>query len=462
MLTDFNSIVMLVIGVPIGLALIFFLVIASIWFVRFSAEHRTFGAAVFIFAYLLEAALGSAPSLDFGLSISTNDAAVIIVLLALLVRSTGRMLPLHRPILLVWLGFSAIIVMNLMVGLGTYGAAAGVEIRPTFGFLVAATYFCMNDFTQDEVQRMARWCTWAGYGLLCIALYRWVSFAVGLEALSSIQKVGAGNEFRALRSDAAFFVAMVSLGQFLVWLRGRGTRLAGFHALAFGVFALVLQHRSVWVSYALVMLLVLLHQHKYLYRRLPVLITFFLVAIVAAAIATTFGIFDRLFDSLIESAVSMADSNSTATDRLGAWDTLLSEWVNSGTWEILFGFPFGYGFRWYINHVPVDFTPHNFYVLVLLRAGICGFLLFLVSSIAACVHALSVRTRSETDDLIARCLGFMLFAALVYYIPYGGILTHGSITGLAMGLLIHNTRELRTGVERSTVANSSLFRANRR
>lgn len=436
-MTQFASIAVLLIAVPLGLLLVFLASVGTVRLALISAEHRSFGAAVLLLAYLIETALVTAPSVEVGLNISSNDVAALLMLLALFIGAATRPLPLRQPLFLAWLGFAAIILMNLALGLDTHGARAGVEIRPTFGFLVATLYFCIIDFTPDELRRMARWCTLAGYGVVGIALYRWIGFATGLIPLSAIVEVGAGNEFRVLRSDAAFFLAMLSLAHFLLWLRGSGSRLAGFHALLFGLLVVVLQHRSAWGAYALGMSLVLVHQHRHLWRRLPFMLAFSLLAGGALAIAATLGAFDQLVDSLVESLVSVGHANSTATDRIAAWDTLLSEWKGADGWDILFGFPFGHGFRWYINHTPVDFQPHNFYVFLLLRTGACGLLLFLVVSTATCLHALGTETRGETDELLVRCLGFIMFSMLVYYIPYQAISIHGALTGLAIGLFIH-------------------------
>jgi O-antigen ligase len=451
-MTPLASIALLVIAVPLGLLLVFGASVGTVRLALISAEHRTFGAGVLLVAYLIEAALVTAPSVEVGLNISTNDVAALLMLLALFIGAASRPLPLRRPVFLVWLGFAAIILMNLAIGLDKYGKPAGVEIRPTFGFLVATLYFCVIDFTQEEILRMARWCTVAGYGLAGIALYRWIGLAAGSVPLSSIVEVGAGNEFRALRADGAFFLAMLSLGHFLLWLRGRGSRLAGFHALLFASLVVVLQHRSAWAAYALGILLVLVHQHRHLWRRLPFILTFCLLAGGAMAIAATFGVLDHLAEALVESVVSVGNANSTATDRIDAWDTLLSEWRGADDWDILFGFPFGHGFRWYINHAPVDFQPHNFYVFLLLRTGACGLFLFLIVSTVTCLHALAATTRGETDDLLVRCLGFVMFATLVYYIPYQAISIHGALTGLAIGLLIHRPRVRADGVRRSAIA----------
>ena len=436
-MTPVATAALLLIAVPLGLLLVFLACVGTIRLALISAERRTFGAAVLLLAYLIETALVTVPSVELGLNISSNDVGALLMVLALLIGAATRPVPLHQPLFLIWLGFAAIVLMNLAIGLDLHGARAGVEIRPTFGFLVASLYFCVIDFTQDELLRMARWCTLAGYGLVGIALYRWIGFATGSIPLSAIVEVGAGNEYRVLRSDAAFFLALLSLAHFLPWLRGGGSRLAGLHALLFGGLVVVLQHRSAWGGYALGMLLVLVHQHRHVWRRLPILLGFTMLAGGTLAIAATLGAFDALAQSLVESLVSVGQANSTATDRIDAWDTLLSEWKGADGWDILFGFPFGHGFRWYINHTVVDFQPHNFYVFLLLRTGACGLLLFLVVSATVCLHALGTETRGGMDELRVRCLGFITFSMLVYYIPYQGIAIHGALTGLAIGLLLH-------------------------
>jgi hypothetical protein len=50
------------------------------------------------------------------------------------------------------------------------------------------------------------------------------------------------------------------------------------------------------------------------------------------------------------------------------WEALLSVWISSSPGTVLFGYPYGTSFRRVVDGVVAEYSPHNFYVQMLLRA----------------------------------------------------------------------------------------------
>ena len=406
--------------------------LGSIWLLRTSANRSTLCVGLLLASLLLETALVEPPALDVGMQIYLLDVIALVMVATLITSFVFRQLAIRGLPTVLWLAFGLLMVVSFVEGVQLYGKTAGVDVRPNIYFWIAGLYCCLVEFTERDVRQMARWCVWTAYGLVGIAAYRWVGWLVGFVPLSAIAEVGAGNEFRALPSGAAFCVAAVGLLQFMAWMRGSGSRFSGLHALVFAVVVVVLQHRSVWMAAAVGYLFVLVPQRGHMPSRMLWLIGLFFVVGLGVAIATQMGVLDRLAASLWESTISIADPKSTTTDRVFGWEALLSDWIESPLGTILFGYPYGTSYRRVVDRIVVEYSPHNFFVQLLLRVGLVGTLLFTAAMLMTMVHALSAKVESEFEHLLLRGTGLVMLASLVYYVPYQAFYVHGAVTGMAM------------------------------
>ena len=380
------------------------------------------------------------PYVQAGLQIYHNDAISIIVLLAAIVSFAHRPLPLYETPFLLWLGFGITIIASFVVGLNEYGRYAGTEVRPYFYMWVAGLYCAISNFSEDDLSRIARWCLWTAYVVIGIALYYWIAVEVGFVNRQEFYDETDTATFRPVAAHAALFVAAVGLVQTMVWLRGSGTRLAGLHAAVFFAFIIIMQHRSVWIAAAVGLLSVLMLERRLLPRRFGLLLGFALSITLAIAVAATFGVFDDLAQRLLVSTVSMTDSGGTFAARADSWDRLLESWLEAQSYTLLFGFPFGKGYVRMFNGMVIDFAPHNFYLDLILRVGIVGAILFVVASGMVIVHGLRVKCATEFEYVLARGLGVVLLAAMVFCVVYPSNYTLCAATGVAMAQMIRQRR----------------------
>ena len=403
---------------------------------RASIHRKTLCIGLLLLNLLVETALVAPPSIDAGLQIYSTDVIALLMLGTLLSAFVFKQLALRGLPTVLWLAFGLVMLISFVDGMQLYGKTAGVDVRPNVYFWIAGLYCCLIQFDEHDIRQMGRWCLWAAYGLIGVAAFRWMGYLVGFVPLSAIVEVGAGSEFRALSSSEAFCVAAVGLVQFMAWLRSSGSRFSGVHALAFAIVVVVLQHRSVWAAAAVGYAAVLLQQRGHMVQRLPWLIGICLVAGAGLTAALQMGLFDRLAATLWESTISVADPRSTTTDRMFGWEALMSDWIESSPGTVFFGYPYGTSYRRVIDRVVVEYSPHNFYVQLLLRSGVVGTSLFILATLMAMCHALFARVESESEHLLLRGLGVVLLASMVYYVPYQGFYVHGAITGLALAQLI--------------------------
>ena len=95
---------------------------------------------------------------------------------------------------------------------------------------------------------------------------------------------------------------------------------------------------------------------------------------------------------------SLADSSSNLTTfiaRSGSWIQYLNSFRNWDLVDQLLGKPFGTGWGRYdgANNLWVEFNPHNWYLILLLRTGFVGAVLFIILYIKKVVVAIKVGPR---------------------------------------------------------------------
>jgi hypothetical protein len=425
-------------GALVGSVAVFAIALALVWFMLVSGSRHILCSAYILIAFLFEIWMVKQPYVEVGLQLYPNDVMSLVVLASIVISSFSRPLPVNAAPTMVWLAFGAVMVGSLLQGLVYYGKAAGTEVRDYFYFWAVGLYFLVTPWTREDLTRVARWYHWGGYALIGIALYRWIGLAVGFVPESLLLEVGVTSVFRALPSHAAFYLAMAGLFHLLAWLRDAGTRWSAVHATVFLGLSVILQHRSVWIATAVAMLAVIVMERRKLGRRLPVLLALGGVGLTAVGIAAALGWLDEFADAMVKSVVSVLDSRSSVTDRVFGWGSLVEDWAGSSIGTLLLGFPYGHGWRRVIDGRVIEFSPHNFYVDLLLRVGFIGVTLMLVATLMAMVHNFSRSAANEGEYLVRRGLAVVLLANLVFYVPYSGTYMHGAITGLALGLMLRS------------------------
>lgn len=427
-------------ALAVGAVAVVLLTALMVWFFIKSTATRVVPVGLLLFGFCLEVYFFKQPFIQIGLQIYPNDMISVFVLLAAVVGFAYRPLPINDSPFLLWLAFGVTMIMSFVLGLADYGRYAGTEVRPFFYMWVAGLYCCVAGFDEADLKRIGRWCVWASYALMAIALYYWVAIEIGFVNRQAVFEEPDTAVFRPVGSHGTFFVAAVALVQTMAWLRGTGSRWSGWHAAFFIAFTVIMQHRSVWIAAAVGLLAVFALERRHLPRRFALLLGFVLTLTFAISVAIAFGFLDELGRRLLESTVTMADDEGTFAARVDGWVRLWEGWIAAPLQTLLFGYPFGHGYTRLFNGVVIEFAPHNFYLDLLLRVGIIGTILFLLPTGMAVAHGLRVKTSSEFDYLLARGLGVGLLASLVYFIAYPSYYIIGGATGLALAHLIHHRR----------------------
>jgi hypothetical protein len=394
--------------------------------------------ALLLAGFCLEVYFFKQPSVQVGLQIYPNDLISVLVLSAAIIGFAYRPLPITDSAFLLWLGFGVMMILSFAVGLSAYGRAAGTEVRPFFYMWVAGLYCCVTQFDEQDLRRIARWCLWACYALMAIALYYFVAVEIGFVNRQEVFEEPNTAVFRPVGSHGAFLVGCVGLAMTMAWLRGTGTRHSGLHAAILLGFVVILQHRSVWIAIGIGLLLILILERRHLPRRFALILGFSMVMTFGLAVAAAFGYLDELTASLTQSTVTMADSDGTFAARVDGWVRLLENWLGADVVTWLIGFPFGHGYTRLYNGVVIEFAPHNFYLDLILRVGIIGAILFLIPTLLAVVHGLTADTPTEFDYMLSRSLGVALVASLVYFLAYPSYYLIGAATGVALAHLIRH------------------------
>lgn len=373
-------------------------------------------------------------ALKLGLLVYPADLAAAIFFFAFLYRvfflGKGGLVPRAWWIL-------GAVQMGLFVwGLAQNGTGAGVDYRQHFYVWIGAAYLATFEYDAARAQRFMRWLLPLAIALSCVAIYRWIMGAMDWQFQSELDRlITTGISFRVIWAAPTFMIAMAMLVAIYYAITDRGKFGYWFWVLTFGMMVLVLQHRSVWAA-ALVgvgVLVFLLTRHQAGKMGKVLFLGFALFAIVSIGLTSLKGVSESV---QTQSSRAFSVTEGTFAGRVGGWQFLLKDWLNSGSpITYLVGKPFGSGYSRYSSNFgghEVGYVPHNYYVHLLYRGGLVGMLCFLWV-VWFGVRAIWVRIK-QGDDFAPLQLA-MTIALLVYYIPYGVAYDQILIMGLLLSVI---------------------------
>ncbi|MBN9125439.1 MAG: hypothetical protein J0I60_12070 [Nitrosospira sp.] len=399
--------------------------------------------AIIVFLFCLDAIAVGLPILHMGKNIQVFDPISITLFFAGLTRLVFGQKSIGVP---QWLLISLLVLMSVPLSLGfkQYGMAAAPDFRFFFHFMALALYASSFNFEQVNFTRLATYLLWGGMILILLAFCRWAAGAAGLAIAESWRVVGAGREFRVLNAAQSYFIAQAGLLLLIIGASDWGNmapvkqkavkagivvrELASFWrrwaivlsgiclAIAFG-----LMHRSVWVSMAAGMGLLALFDSRQRAGLAQIILISALIGFTVLVPMGLLGFLDSFIESLEASFTEVTAHHSSFADRY------LGQPFGSGYYRKIAEFGASYS---------AEYTPHNFYVQMLLRTGMVGLGLFL-SLVAATgmglYHALSKIKRSGNPEFGVRLfLLVSLVMQLVFFLAYGARLEQGLLFGLAM------------------------------
>lgn len=418
-------------AIPFVFAVLFALL--GFWMVVATASRVTAGAWTVGIAFLIETAFVRAPFIPMGIKVSTDDLAFALLAAALVMRVLFFEFPRRQAVYGIWLAIGAVFFISFGLGLSSFGTTAGVEARPNFYFWMAGLYFASFSYSSETLKKMWRITQWCAWLVAAIVVYRWAGLKFGFVSERLVEFAGASTEFRVVGSNPTFFLGAMGAAYFALWLR-HSRRMALFAALIMLGLVLVLQHRSVWVATLGALALVAWNQRAAVAAKAFPIIGMGVAMVGIMAILIMLNPSNRLTETITRSAVSVTESHGTHTDRLEGWRVLLADYVDYSPREWMLGKPYGTGYERYSGGSLRDYSPHNFYIQLLLRLGAIGVLLFLWAH-----FILRGRVRRIAVDSVAGTLPPVLLAVLaanlLYYIPYQGFYLQGAFYGVLIGYL---------------------------
>jgi hypothetical protein len=422
----------------------------------------------------LDAITVGLPIFSIGKNIQIFDPLAIIAFLAALARiGFGFTKNVTTPH---WLQLSmlALMVVPLAAGFKMNGMAAAPDFRWFFHFLAFSLYASSFDFEQINFDRLVKYTLIAGATVALLIYFRWVAEAAGLSIANSWFHVGAGRRFRVINAAQTYLLAQAALLLLITktvtikkptavsekeiagLLRGSAIAIAGLGLAT----AFALMHRSVWVCSiaGMVALSIVAPEFRRQVTRMAWISGLGLMIVLVPL--SGFGYLDHFFDALVKSLSEVGDHHSSFADRYLGWQALLQGWWEQGNFlTYATGQPFGSGYYRRIAEFGssyfAEYTPHNFYIQILLRTGVLGIVLF-GALIATTVIALyrNIRTGGLNMELTTTTFQYFLLLAvtmqMVFMFAYGARLEHGLFFGLAMSAVASQNRQHRVTTCRLT------------
>lgn len=406
------------------------------------ARHARLGVTMLLGAQVWAAATDRMPCVDLGVQIYPADVLAGCALCVGLGRLLARGFAEHgsphdgaaprRAGLALLLVFVALTAWSSLCGAADFGLeAAGNDARTYFWHVLAAALYTATFPPSAALGRgvtLAWLASAIAYGALC--LVGWAGG--GLHSVVEYSTVdGVTVDSRPVHAASALVLLQASA--LLLYPLYRPTadsrpappgprRARTVGALALVVFVVLLQHRTVWVAAAVMVVVWWALRPTRPGQRLVAAATAG-TALCATALAYLAGAFGSVGGTLAESARETQGTHSTIVWRLEGWQQLLDTPRTVGQW--LAGAPFGSGYDRYIEGGLVSVSPHNYYVHVGLRLGLVGLVVLL-----ALYGSLWRQLARDRRRALALCLA--VAAQLVFFLTYPAFPEQGVILGLCL------------------------------
>ncbi len=331
------------------------------------------------------------------------------------------------------LALVATLAVAFLRGADAYGFDTAANFYRRFFYLSVGIFYLGGfDWRGRDCDAVAWIATVAAAALGALAVLEWLFPDLDLVSLIPAFTVRAYEARRVLPADSALLMAQAGLAGFAVWLRGRiapGTQAAGAALL---VVMLLLYHRSVWVVFVLAVLVLALLNRRALWRAaLPVLLLGLLFGF-TLMLGVGFG--REIFLDEIGSALAEPLAGGSTLDwRVEGWEVLLRRMADAGPATWLFGSGFGVGYERFVEGNLVIYSPHNFYVELLLNGGLAALALWLAVPVLALVRLwrdADAGGRTLNRDLAVAWLAMILF----YGVPYGPSPEQAALIAAAAGM----------------------------
>lgn len=357
------------------------------------------------------------------LGISIVDVFALAGVIVVIARIISQPAPDNRRRLL-WIPCLLLLTLLFSVFRGTLAYPtitslneARLLVVPVF-FLVWAASLHYNAIQPRDIYRL---CSTAIAVLTIVALYHAIRYGIGGPASGATTPSGLPQTGRILTAPQAAMLALAFLG--LIFLQfARHSKFMHYVLAVSAVLVLVLaQHRSVWTAVFLSGLITFLGISKYRKGKVAGAVAW------SAALLVAVGL---LLDSnpVTGTLIRGASDERTYDARNESLSALFSTYLKGDPVSLMFGQGFGGGWARYEGSNLVTYSPHNWYIAILLRAGVSGLLLWV-----GFIVLILLRSVQQRDPV---CLAIAVFVSTYawsysiqpFLIPIAGVLLLKSIS----------------------------------
>lgn len=339
----------------------------GIIYVRKLAQEVKWGWASLLLVQLYSAALGISQTSLGSFHLDINDAVIICLLIAGVVRSLRRIREgsTAQTLLMFYIGF---FVFSLLRGIASNGVfAAGNEARGLVAPVVAMLYFFTTPTDEADVRTMVRLYLYYAAALITVALVAYAGAPIGYHAAGNLDAANGSND-RLIGATYAGAVALAFLfasgwdsyrmaSKFVRWMLPVSLAMV-----------IILRHRTVWAMLGVAAISMVFVDSRLWKKFLPLAMLGVVLAIGLGALiysSETGG-----FSSTIEDSAS---DSGTWEWRVESWRQLLydqDQTIATAIW----GNSFGNGFYRFdtTSGQYQNLPPHSEYVTQYLRVGLAG------------------------------------------------------------------------------------------
>jgi O-Antigen ligase len=410
--------------------------------------YSRFGAGLAVIAgmYAVEVLLMNPGGLQLGISLYYTDFALVFVgSIALLRLLTARDTPRWHW---AWSLYTFAFLMSLILGLISFGSAAGVQARAYFYSVMVGSYCMSFPFTPRRVALVLNVLVAMSIMMLFTCAYRWVVYYTPITEL--LPPGGAYNPdgpIRVILSQQTLVLSQVLVAGIFFAALARGALLARFVAPLLLAAVVALQHRSVWLSVlAGVMAALLVAGARRSSKIGQTLVLAGIVAVTALPLVFSEKL-SGLSSQVAGSASRAVDGGGTVGERFDSWQELLKLWAAGGPRSLLIGQSFGTDATRYVQSSvrggehKIDYAAHNHYVQTLFNLGLIGLVGFLVVAGYTLAGLYRMCANSSGADPTAALLLVLLVMQFCYYVPYGTDYLQSVLLGVSIAYVAGRERD---------------------
>lgn len=326
-----------------------------------------------------------------------------------------------------WLICALILLLGFFHGVARYGIIeAAIGYRQFFYLSAGIVYFASFDYRPNEQRLAMTMMVAAGLVLMAFTVAAWL-----LPGLAPVEIVlNAFDEYRVIPAVGSMFLNLAFLLALPSWTTtGHGMLRRALSPLFF-LTVLLLYHRTVWVTLAVaVMILMALARRRIVMHLLALTTAGIVLVAIWAAMA---GIEADIISAPLASAFDeVRQDDSSLAWRMEGWKALTARSIDHGLPTVLFGEGFGVDFERRIGWSTFNFSPHNMFLEVYLTCGLVGLAAYLFPflAMAARLRRLAVREAGDLGD------GAIFTAAIIAIAVYGLSYGHRYDVAFLIGVL---------------------------